>query len=110
MLQSWLSFTPDRTEFGYLVDPIRTRAYFIGRRKPTAQVRVGKAWVAESKLYVAELEREADDTSRDLLTEAAFLNLIYLARARQEWLKKLLSTVRGTAKREEGASESAVTS
>ena len=110
VLQSWLSFTPDRAEFGYLVDPIRTRAYFIGRLKPAEQIRVVKAWIAESKLYVAELEREADDTPRDLVTEAAFLNLIYLGRARQEWLKRLLATVRATAKVEEGASESDVTS
>src|SRR5579875_2806828 len=31
VLQSWLTFTPDRAEFSYLVDPIRTRAYFIAR-------------------------------------------------------------------------------
>src|ERR1051325_1186132 len=39
-LQSWLAFPPDRQEFGYLVDPIRTRAYYLPRLKPAEQLRV----------------------------------------------------------------------
>src|SRR5215475_544144 len=29
LLNSWLTFPPDRSELGFLVDPIRTRAYFL---------------------------------------------------------------------------------
>lgn len=104
VLQNWLSFPPDRAEFGYLVDPIRTRAYFIDRLKPAEQVRVVKGWLGEGKSFVAELERDLVEKPRSPLADAAFLNLIYLARARQDWLKKLLATIRAQNK---GADEGA---
>ena len=110
VLQSWLGFPPDRSEFGYLVDPIRTRAYFIHRLKPNEQVRVVKSWIAEGKSYVAELERDVIEKPRDALTDAAFSNLIYLARARQEWLKKLLATVRAQHRSAEEVPEPVTTS
>ena len=110
VLQSWLSFPPERSEFGHLVDPIRTRAYFISRLKPSEQVRVIKAWIVESKSFVAELERDLIEKPRDALTDAAFSNLIYLARARHEWLKKLLVTVRTMPKSADEAPESLATS
>jgi len=98
VLQSWLTFPPDRQEFGYLVDPIRTRAYFITRLKPAEQTRVVKGWIAESKTFVAEMEREiAGAKVPDPVRAAAYTNLLYLAQARHDWLKKLLSTVRSAA-------------
>ncbi len=110
VLQSWLGFPPDRSEFGHLVDPIRTRAYFISRLKPSEQVRVVKGWIAEGKSFVAELERDLVEKPRDAMTDAAFLNLVYLARARQEWLKKLLATVRAQTKGAEEIREPVATS
>ena len=101
VLQSWLTFPPDRQEFGYLVDPIRTRAYFIDRLKPADQVRAVKAWIAEGKAFVAELEKDVEGATRTPLTQVAYSNLLYLAEARQEWLKKLLATVRAEAKNPE---------
>lgn len=94
VLASWLSFPPDRTEFAYLVDPIRTRSYFLMRLKPAERIRVVKGWLAENKSLVAELERELVENPRDVLTDAAFSNLIFHAQARQEWLKRLLATLR----------------
>lgn len=98
VLQNWLSFPPDRAEFGYLVDPLRTRAYFLKRLKPTEQIRVVKGWLAESKAFLAEIERDVFQTGRDPLAMAAYSNIHYLAEARHEWLKKLLSTIRAESK------------
>jgi DNA-binding PadR family transcriptional regulator len=95
VLQSWLTFTPDRQEFSYLVDPIRTRAYFITRLKPSEQARVVKNWIAESKSFVGEMEREIDGAQiPDAVRAAAYTNLLFLAQARHEWLKKLLTIIR----------------
>lgn len=113
VLQSWLTFPPDRQEFGYLVDPIRTRSYFITRLKPAEQARVVKSWIAESKAFVAELEREVEAVPGGPLLAVGFSNLLYLAQARHEWLKKLLATIRSGAaesKETDAASELAATS
>lgn len=107
VLLSWLTFPPDRAEFGYLVDPIRTRAYFLGRLKPAERIRVVKTWLSENKSLVTELERDLVDSPRDPLTDVAFTNLIYHAEARQEWLKKLLVTIRAGAKGSEEPAEAA---
>ena len=98
VLRSWLTFPPDRHEFGYLVDPIRTRAYFIGRLKPSEQVRVVKSWMAENKSLIAEVEKDLAGGVRDPLQQAAFSNLLFLTEARQDWLKKMLGVVRASAK------------
>lgn len=102
VLQSWLTFTPDRTEFGYLVDPIRTRAYFLMRLKPQERVRTVKGWIAESKAFVAEVEADVEAFSEpDSIPGSAYRNLLCLAEARHDWLKKLLVTVRAAAKEPE---------
>ena len=110
VLQSWLSFPPDRQEFGFLVDPIRTRAYFLTRLKPAEQSRVVKAWIAESKAFLAELERDIEETQTPGTVQAvAYSNLLYLSQARHEWLKKVLATVRANpaeAKEPEAAATS----
>ncbi len=98
-LQSWLTFPPDRQEFGYLVDPIRTRAYFLPRLKPTEQIRVVKGWIAESKSFIAEVEASVPEAfEAGSIQMVAYENLIFLAQARHDWLKKLLATVRAASK------------
>lgn len=97
VLTSWLSFPPDRQEFGYLVDPIRTRAYFLTRLKPAEQARVVKTWLAESKTFIAELERDFEERhDPNTLAGVAYSNLLFLAQARHDWLKKVLATVRAS--------------
>jgi len=96
-LQSWLTFPPDRVELGFLVDPIRTRAYFLKRLKPPERMRVIKTWIGESKQFCADLERDIQVTSFDDPTmQHAYSNLLYLAEARHEWLKKLLVVTKQT--------------
>lgn len=95
LLHSWLTFPPERTEFAFLVDPIRTRCYFLSRLKPAEQVRVVKTWMHENRQFAADLERDiAASGATDPIAIVAYENLLFLAEARQNWLKKLLSTVR----------------
>jgi DNA-binding PadR family transcriptional regulator len=101
VLQSWLTFPPDRSEFAFLVDPIRTRSYFLRRLKPTEQARVVKTWLAESKNFIGELERDIDRAEhRDPIAAVAYQNLLHLALGRHDWLKKMLQVIKhpeGTA-------------
>jgi DNA-binding PadR family transcriptional regulator len=102
ILSSWLTFPPDRSELGFLVDPLRTRSYFLGRLRPSEQVRVVKVWIQESKQFVSDLKRDIDQMPPgDELKNVSFLNILYLAEARHEWLKKLLLTVKGTVPKAE---------
>lgn len=95
LLHSWLSFPPDRTELGFLVDPIRTRSYFLSRLKPAEQVRILKTWLQESKQFCADLERDLKATPfQDPLRNLGYTNLLYLAQARHEWLKKMLAAAK----------------
>lgn len=96
LLQSWLTFPPDRGELAFLVDPIRTRAYFLGRLKPTEQVRVVKGWLVESKQFVHDLERDLQSVAgvEDPVRHLAQHNMLFLAEARHEWLRKLLANLK----------------
>ena len=97
LLNSWLTFPPDRSEMAFLVDPLRTRCYFLFRLKPAEQIRVVKSWLQESKIFIQDLQRDVD-----LITAkgssgpkvVAYQNLLHLGQARHEWLKKLLNSLR----------------
>ena len=95
LLQSWLTFPPDRGEMAFLVDPLRTRSYFLHRLKPNERVRVVKSWLVESKQFVADLQRDLDaGVTSDPIRNVAYQNLLYLAQARHEWLKRMLTQVK----------------
>jgi len=96
-LVSWLTFPPDRTEMAFLVDPLRTRCYFLFRLKHADQVRVVKSWLQESKIFIQDLQRDVDViTSKGSSSPrvVAYQNLMHLGQARHEWLKKLLNSLR----------------
>jgi len=100
LLTSWLTFPPDRTEMAFLVDPLRTRCYFLFRLKPSEQIRVVKSWLQESKIFIMDLQRDVDlitvkGTSGPKVV--AYQNLLHLGQARHEWLKKLLNSLRAQA-------------
>lgn len=96
-LHSWLTFPPDRSEMAFLIDPLRTRCYFLFRLKPAEQIRVVKTWLQESKMFIQDLQRDVDlIATRDASGPqvVAYQNLLHLGQARHEWLKKLLNTIR----------------
>src|SRR5688572_5136703 len=90
-LQSWLTFPPDRNEFSFIVDPLRTRTFFLGRLKQPEQIRVVKTWIQENKQFLLELNRELEASKliEDRMKLLASQNLYCLAQARQEWLRKV---------------------
>jgi DNA-binding PadR family transcriptional regulator len=95
LLHSWLTFPPDRLEMAFLVDPLRTRSFFLSRLKPAERVRVVKTWLQESKMFIAELDRDiANATPKDPTRNLGYQNLRFLAEGRHEWLKKLLAHVK----------------
>ena len=96
LLHSWMTFPPDRAELAFIVDPIRTRAYFLAKLKPNDQIRVVKTWLQESKTFVHDLERDLHQTAanEDPVRHLAQQNLLFLAEARHEWLRKLLANVK----------------
>jgi DNA-binding PadR family transcriptional regulator len=100
LLHTWLTFPPDRMEMAFLVDPLRTRCYFLFRLKPAEQIRVVKGWLQESKIFIQELQRDVDViTSKGTSSPrvVAYQNLLHLGQARHEWLKKLLNSLRAQA-------------
>jgi DNA-binding PadR family transcriptional regulator len=100
LLHTWLTFPPDRTEMAFLVDPLRTRCYFLFRLKPAEQIRVVKTWLQESKVFIQELQRDVDVITMKGTSSprvVAYQNLLHLGQARHEWLKKLLNSLRAQA-------------
>lgn len=92
-LHDWLVLEPDVTEFAYLVDPIRTRAYFLDRLSLEEQVSTVRCWLQASKAFLADCEstRLVIETRHGPSRARAYLNLIELAEARHDWLKHLLA-------------------
>src|SRR4051794_18898254 len=100
LLNSWLTFPPDRSEMAFLVDPLRTRCYFLFRLKPSEQIRVVKSWLQESKIFIQDLQRDVDLISTKGSSGprvAAYKTPPPLGKARHEWLKKLLNSLRAQA-------------
>ena len=94
VLREWLIRVPPRSEFAHLVDPIRTRAYFLDRLEMDERVKVVKEWMKEAKILADDLRREGEEMATNTLSAAAFSNLIHLADARVDWLRKLLVALR----------------
>lgn len=98
LLHSWLTFPPDRSELSFLVDPIRTRSYFLPRLASHEQARVIKTWMHENKRFIEDLERDLRQTPKEEhpVRAMAYNNILFLAHARQEWLKKMLLAQKGS--------------
>ncbi len=95
VLSSWLILPPHPEEFAFLVDPIRTRSYFLQRLEQEDRLRVVESWIRISKGFCDALDRELKETSfPEPLRNLAYQNLLHLAQARHDWLKKMLHAVR----------------
>jgi hypothetical protein len=91
----------------FLTDPIRTRAYFLGRLERSDQIRVVKMWLQESKKLLTDLEREIPETGfGEPVRDLDYWNIYFLAEARHEWLRKLLALFRTNSNSRSAATES----
>lgn len=107
LLNSWLTFPPDRTELAFMVDPIRTRSFFLTRLSHAEQGRVLKTWLQENRRFIEDLEREVVPIgpNEPALRRVAYQNLLFLAQARQEWLKRMIATHKTSSPVAEPSSE-----
>jgi len=101
VVKAWMAQPPERADYAYLVDPLRTRSYFLKTLPPHERVRVVKDWLATSKAFAMQLDRELEATAfGDPIHDAAYRNLRYHALARVAWLKSLLVVVKQVAAEE----------
>jgi DNA-binding PadR family transcriptional regulator len=96
LVRSWLTLPPSRSEFAFLVDPLRTRSCFLGSLTPDEQVRVVRTWIEHSRRFLEDLESQLGHIGGgpEGMPAIAGANLSHLANARQVWLRKLLAQVR----------------
>ncbi|HVT13505.1 MAG TPA: PadR family transcriptional regulator [Fimbriimonadaceae bacterium] len=100
LLFTWLTFPPEPAEMAFLVDPLRTRSYFLCRLNPVEQMLVVKSWIQESKSFLQDLQRDVNLVESRGISGAkaiAYQNLLQLGQARHEWLKKLHNAIRAQA-------------
>lgn len=89
-IRQWLSSPLGPEELELLVDPLRTRTFFLHRLMPAERSRAVKSWTLQNRRLIAELERSVEDPAAPSKS-MAISNLLCLAKARQDWLKKLQS-------------------
>lgn len=96
VLESWLSFPPERSELGFLIDPIRTRAYFLDRLPQAERARVIRSWMTENRAYMEDLDRYLDkvQANHGNYSRLCYQEVRYLAEGRHAWLKSLLAYVK----------------
>lgn len=101
MLLNWLSDTPSVDDFGALNDPIRTRTHFLGLLGKTERLQVVRNWLNFSKVFLEDLRRDAlSHALRERhLDRLALQNLIALAEARHDWLRKVFNEMRSESGR-----------
>jgi DNA-binding PadR family transcriptional regulator len=92
MLEAWLAFAPTRSEYLGIIDPLRTRAYFLNRLDPAARARVLRVWGRENKTVMAELVQDIKVVAEQFGPQraAAYTNLLHLIEARQDWIREML--------------------
>jgi DNA-binding PadR family transcriptional regulator len=93
LVHKWLMDTPGRHDLECLLDALRTRTYFLNRLEPKKRAQTVKSWMVQNKRLIAELQSEngvAKVGPQAWVQE----NLLCLAKARQEWLRKLYTQVK----------------
>jgi DNA-binding PadR family transcriptional regulator len=99
VLSSWLILPPVVDEFAFLVDPIRTRSYFLDRLSPDDRTKVVENWLQISKSFCSSLEKEINEAAYpNDIRRLAYENLLHLGQARHAWLKEMLQVVETDAK------------
>ena len=95
LLQDWLTTPLPQTDLELLVDPMRMRMHFLGKLDATERRAALEVWMKQNKRLIQQLERELETTTGPAPKIWAEQNLLALAKARQDWLKKLLTAEKG---------------
>jgi len=94
LVNKWLIDAPGRSDLESLLDALRTRAYFLVRLDPKKRGQTVKSWIAQNKRLIAELKSELDSHKTNTPEAWVQENLLCLAKARQDWLRKLYTYVK----------------
>lgn len=90
-LDAWLVRAPSTDEMFYLVDPLRTRFYFLDRLPVADQIATVKRWIAENANVIQSLVKDRDTLPQDRpLYALGFNNYVMMAHSRQQWLEEVL--------------------
>jgi DNA-binding PadR family transcriptional regulator len=93
LVSKWLSDAPAQQDLEYLLDALRTRTYFLKSLEPKKRAQTVKNWMVQNKKLIAQLQAE-DQAKMSAPQTWVHDNLTCLAKARQDWLKKLYADVR----------------
>lgn len=96
LVSKWLTDSPPQQDLEYLLDALRTRTYFLKMLEPKRRAQTVKSWITQNKRLIAQLQAE-NSTPRKGPEEWVHDNLLCLAKARQDWLRKLYADVREEA-------------
>ena len=103
LVLKWLSDNPAQQDLEYLIDGLRTRTYFLGMLDSKKRIQTIRNWISQNKMLIQQLQTQAESTDsesdwsdRDSWIRA---NLLCMAKARQDWLRKMYSHYRHEEKR-----------
>ena len=91
VVKMWVSETPSKHDLAVLIDPLRTRSYFLNRLNFEERGKVIKDWSASNRKLIQDLRKDIAHSPHNLspLRKISYQNLILMAQARQGWLKDL---------------------
>lgn len=90
VIERWIFQPPSVTELSYLVEGMRTRAYFLRRLPEAERLAAVKSWTAASRAHLCALREEiAVLETDDPLLSVATSNLVEMGEARLRWLRRL---------------------
>ena len=90
-VKEWVRETPSRHDLAILIDPLRTRSYFLNRLSFEERGKVIKGWMLANKKLIHDLRRDISVSPHNTspLRMVSYHNLILMAQARNVWLKEL---------------------
>lgn len=91
----WLAETPLTDDFQTIADSIRARTYFLDLLDAPTRKKVVKTWIAQNREFSERLKSELSKNANEQnsMWHIAQANLLALAEARQDWLRKLQNNV-----------------
>jgi DNA-binding PadR family transcriptional regulator len=96
LVSKWLTDAPAQQELECLLDALRTRTYFLARLEPKRRAQTIKTWMVQNKKLIAQLTAESG-IKKSEPEGWVTANLLCLAKARQDWLRKLYSEMKEAA-------------
>ena len=93
LVSKWLSDSLPQEDLEYLLDALRTRTYFLGMLEPKERAQTVRSWMSSNRKLISQLQEEGGKSKKG---PASWVheNLLCLAKARQDWLRRLYTDVK----------------